>query len=296
MSLNFEEIEKILGELSAEGFFIQDVIQPNFCSVLLKIYKKGVAKNILISLQAECVRINESFLKYSALSPPPRFMMLLRSRIKGSKIESVAQFGRERIVSFILLKGEEKFILTARLWSASGNIFLCRADYKIIDCLFRRAKRSETAGSYFVFPEISKEKQFSARTFSEIQGETYNEKVDLFYSALSSSSLLSSLKKKMAKKCENSLKKLRYTKAKLEKKKEMYEKADEALEKGKLILSNLQSIKKGDEELSLLVNGENVKIKLKKEKSATKNAAFYFDEYKKNEKRERKNYGRHRNT
>lgn len=284
MSLNFLEIDLILRELSLQDAFIQDIIQPTFCSLVLKTYKKGEAKNIIISLESECTRINETFSRSPSLSPPARFMMLLRSRIKGSKIEKASQHESERIVIFSLIKGEERFLLIAKLWSASGNIFLCRTDMKIIDTLFRRPARKETAGETFLFPAPScNTRKFTARNFDELAGyKTYNEKVESFYSSFSSSSLLEKLKKKIRAECENSLKKLRFTEEKLEKKKEEYERADEMRKTGELILAEQTKIKKGDKEAILLsFSGEKVKIKLERDKSAVENAAFYFEEYKK---------------
>ena len=67
MSLNCNEINLILSELSLEGAFIQDIIQPGFDTLALHTYKEGTAKTVLICTAQNSVRINETRKKMSCL-------------------------------------------------------------------------------------------------------------------------------------------------------------------------------------------------------------------------------------
>ena len=60
MSLNCNEINLIIEELSLDGAFIQDIIQPGFDTLALYTYKEGSAKTVLICTAQNSVRINET--------------------------------------------------------------------------------------------------------------------------------------------------------------------------------------------------------------------------------------------
>ena len=56
MSLNCNEINLVLEELSIQGAFIQDIIQPGFDTLALYTYKEGTAKTVLICTAQNSVR------------------------------------------------------------------------------------------------------------------------------------------------------------------------------------------------------------------------------------------------
>ena len=58
MSLNCNEINLVLEELSIQGAFIQDIIQPGFDTLALYTYKEGTAKTVLICTAQNSVRLN----------------------------------------------------------------------------------------------------------------------------------------------------------------------------------------------------------------------------------------------
>ena len=60
MSLNCNEINLVLDELSIQGAFIQDIIQPGFDTLALYTYKEGTAKTVLICTAQNSVRLNET--------------------------------------------------------------------------------------------------------------------------------------------------------------------------------------------------------------------------------------------
>ena len=195
MSLNCNEINLILEELSLEGAFIQEIIQPGFDTLALYTYKEGCAKTLLICTAQNSVRMNETRRKITKNDKPLRFMEFLRSRIKGCRINSVEQIGLERVVKMELsrlveakpkgaAKGtvhislikkpvlskeeleaqeepveiEENYILYIKLWNNAANVILCDTDNTILEPMFRRPERGEVKGEKYCEPASDKEK------------------------------------------------------------------------------------------------------------------------------------------
>ncbi len=173
MSLNCNEINVILEELSLEGCFVQDIIQPGYETIAFYVYGAEGAKTVLVSLVQNGCRINETKRKIVKNDKPLRFMEILRSRIKGSKIEKCCQLDFMRIVLLELSHGEERFNLYLRLWSGNPNIILCDEKNTILDSMFRRPKKGEVTGSVFVLPASEGSTQNAAkwpvRDFSELK-------------------------------------------------------------------------------------------------------------------------------
>ena len=206
MSLNCNEIDKIISELNLEGSFIQEVVQPNFNSIALYTYKPGSPKTIFISLEAGACRICETRRKITKNEKPLRFNEMLKSKIKGARILSCAQIGKDRIIRIELEKAgaiyvmpqaqehaakkaksmqtddeDEFFFLYIRLWSNAGNIFLCDKNNLILDSFYRRPAKGEKTGEILALPEekalsesenAAMTEKFPVRDFSEL-AESY---------------------------------------------------------------------------------------------------------------------------
>lgn len=232
MSLNYKEIDLILSELDISGTFVQEIVQPNFDSIAIYTFKPGVPKTVFICLAGGACRINETRRKITKNEKPLRFNELLKSKIKGARITSCEQIGKERIIKITLERagaiivmpkaqeklakkskaqeeeGDEKFNLYIRLWSNAANIFLCDENDIIIDSFFRRPLKNEMSGEKFLLPETKENnKVFEVRAFEEIENQlleeqkekgfsreiTFNEKVDIFYSENATQTSLESL-------------------------------------------------------------------------------------------------------
>ena len=204
MSLNWREIDRILSELDICGAKIERVIQPSFDSLSLGLYKAGNTTELFFSIAQGACRI------HALTAPPPkptrplRFMECLRSRIRGGRIESIAQLGDERVVRVAISvprsvdggadqnEGFEllKFLLYARLWSGAGNLVLVDDQGIVVDALARRPKKGEISGEPCTIEEnmaktrASRGSDAKARVFEtrELPGEgSYNERIETFY-------------------------------------------------------------------------------------------------------------------
>ena len=277
MSLNCNEIDLILSELDLNGSFIQEIVQPNFNSLALYTYKPGNPKTLFISLASGECRIHETRRKITKNEKPLRFQEMLKSKIKGARILSCRQLGKERIIKFELEKagtiyvmpqaqayaakksksvqtedGDEIFYLYVRLWSNAGNIFLCDKDNLILDSFYRRPAKGEKTGESLVLPNDCQfdnlQEKFPIRSFEELEipvsghgndGDTltFNQKVDFYYSQNAAQSSLESLLEQAEKWYESHRSKIAAALERLTEKRETFKNASQYKHQGDLILS-----------------------------------------------------------
>lgn len=197
MSLNYKEIDAVLAELDIENAFIQQIVQPGYDSLALYVYKTSYqnAKVLYMCLAAGECRIHETKRNIPKTAKPLRFMEFLKSRVKGCKIASCRQIGKERIVRLELERSGEKYRMFIKLWSGAANVLLTDENLCILDAFYRRPKRKEVSGGIFTLPKIDGEhiraaqKTFEIRNFDELlaaekiesSGLSLNEKIDLWY-------------------------------------------------------------------------------------------------------------------
>lgn len=293
MSLNCNEINKVLEELDIEGSFIQQIVQPGYDSLALYCYKNGVSRTVLICLAAGACRIHTTRRKIPKNDKPLRFMEFLKSRIKGCRINSCQQIGYERVIKLDLTNSAEHFFMFVRLWSAAANIIVTDESLKVLDVFYRRPKKSEVSGGLFTPPEsVAKTEEelsrFPVRSFDDLEeGDkdslSFCEKVDKWYGEhaqrLSREALLEQAQKlynSRRSRMESALKKL-------EQKRESFLLAEQWKHQGDLVLSFGHLIKP---ELNYLEctdydTGNTIRIPVDPEKNTQKNAEFYYEKYKK---------------
>jgi predicted ribosome quality control (RQC) complex YloA/Tae2 family protein len=295
MSLNCNEINKVLNELSPEGAFIQDIIQPGYDTLALFTYKNAAPATILICTAHDACRINSTIRKITRNDKPLRFMEFLRSKIRGARIDSCAQIGLERVIAMKLSHGDERFIMYIRLWSSASNILLCTEDNTILDTMYRRPAKNEMTGSIFVPPvpdESKPQKEWPVRTFDEIQEQykaqhpesaplSFNQKIDIWYgehaSALSRESLLEQAERWYNITRSRRTAALENLKAKLAD----FQNAAQYKHQGDLILSYgyLFDGKSDHLECTDYDTGRTISIHINPAKSAAENAADYYTNY-----------------
>ncbi len=300
MSLNCNEINVILDELSLEGSFIQDIIQPGYDTLALYTYAAGEAKAVIICTAQNSCRINETRRKISKNEKPLRFMEFLKSNIKGARIVSCRQIGLQRIIRMELSHGDDSFLLYIRLWSNAANVILCTPDNRILDTMFRRPKKGEVSGGTFMLSEDDagsadgtaqkKPRVFPVRDFCELGEQaatlSFNQKVDLWYTehaeSLSREALLAQAEKwyvRTKSRMNGALEKL------LQKQKSFSE-AERLKHQGDLIMAYSYLFDGTPRDGKFLEcddyeTGRTVQILVDFTKSAHENAAVYYENYKK---------------
>lgn len=283
MSLNTKEIDLILDELKLEGRFIQKIIQPSYTALVFYLYSDSPL-TLFISLEAGGCRLHATHNKIPKFDKPMRFMELLRSRIKGAKIEKAEQLNADRIIKFSLSGGSGNYFLYIRLWSGAANMVLTDEKNTIIDAFYRRPGRGEISGGTFVLPEkkATECKEYAIRSYDIEQ--SFNAAIEQWYvhnaPNISREALLDEAENVFGAK----IKKLENTITKLEQKRIEFLNAETLKNTGDLLFSNLHVLKKGMRfvELEDYLNG-NIKtsIHLDPLKSPQENANAYYEKYKK---------------
>ncbi|PSP95565.1 hypothetical protein BRC84_02945 [Halobacteriales archaeon QS_1_68_44] len=85
---------------------------------------------------------------------PPNFAMMLRNRIAGATLESVEQYGFDRILTFRFERDDGTTLLVAELFG-DGNVAVTNEDREVVDSLDTVRLRSRTVapGSQYGYPD-----------------------------------------------------------------------------------------------------------------------------------------------
>lgn len=166
MSLNWIEIDQVLGELPLENSHVQKIRQPDFHTLVLEIYHPGNRFKLLISLTQGKTRLHRTDRPPRSEGPLQRFAQFLRSQIKGGRIIEAAQLGQERIVQLTVLRAGEITHLWIRLWGGASNIIATDEEGTILDAFYRRPKRGEVSGGTFNPRELLTEEKKSGKVFT----------------------------------------------------------------------------------------------------------------------------------
>lgn len=281
MSLNWLEIRAVLSELDLVGAQVQKVVQPSYDTLLLSCYKPGVATNLLFCVAHGACRLHATTSAVPRAEKPQRFMELLRSHLRGARIESIEQLGSERIIKMIVGHADGERILYARLWSGAANIILCRPDGSIIDALARKPSKGEvSAGHYAPEPGAPSTREFKVREFPG--SGSFNERVDAFYAEHGSELSRQALLERARKYFEQRGAQLEARLASLGKTAGDYADPDRQRELGDILMANQATdtgagVVRADD----FFRGGEVLIKVDPARSALDNARAYYDKSKK---------------
>lgn len=319
MSLNCNEIDVVLNELDVTGAFVQDVVQPGFDSLALYVYKTAEPKTLFICVAPNACRLHQTWRKVPKNTKPLRFMECLKSHIRGARIESCRQIGKERIVEIRLFKAgkifvmnsanevlgkkgaegeseDERLILYVRLWSNAGNVILCRENGEIIDTMFRRPAKNEVTGSFFnpeavlSAPKKQSERVWEVRDFAEITAKdgaelSFNQKVDIWYSEYAASLSRESLLAQAEKWYNVRRSRMSAALERLQEKESAFKNAAIFRHHGDLIMAFGfgADFSSGFLECEDYDTGGTIRLKVDPKKSVQENAGTYYEQYKKAE-------------
>ncbi len=287
MSLNWREINAVLAELPLEGAFIQKIRQPDYASLVFELYQPGNPYLLLINMDRKNARICRIRYNLKKAKKPPRFAEFLRSRIRGGRIQSVKQIGRERILRMEISCGETKTLLWIRLWGGAPNVLATETDGRILEACFRRPSRGETAGEVYS-PEQDirsggvREDRYTIR---EYPGEgDLNDRIAAFFRSREleeeQENLRRQVRKHLKKREAGILRTLDKTSARLE----SFSQPEAFKEQGDLIMGQLHRIQPGDTRLETenwFRPGETLTIPLNPQLSPAENGQSYYKKYRK---------------
>jgi predicted ribosome quality control (RQC) complex YloA/Tae2 family protein len=314
VSLNWKEIDRILDELDLAGSRIRKVFQGDFDVLALEVYGKAQTRTLVISLTPGGCRINQSFRPVPKSAKPLRFAEFLKSRIVNGRIEDVSQLGDNRIVRFLIRRGEILYRVYARLWSNAANVIVTGEDGVILDAMKRLPRRGEvTGGSYRpeetldgkagentggAVSETARER--AAKTDGKTDGKkaeaddkyvirelpgdgSFNEKIDAFYAERGGELSLEKLRERAAKLIGGSINRLEASLDRLREKEAEYKNAARWKEYGDIIMTNASAVVPGAAwlEAADFFSPENntIRIELDGRKSPVENAELCYEKY-----------------
>jgi predicted ribosome quality control (RQC) complex YloA/Tae2 family protein len=284
VSLNWKEINRILSELDLPGSQIQRVIQSAYDVLILQIYGKGGAKNILIALSPGACRIHQTYRGIPKTEKPLRFAEFLKSRILNGRIEGAEQLGENRILRLSIRQGANRYRLYARLWSNAANVIVTGEDGTILDAMRRLPKQGEVTGGRYE-PETERreppEREYAVR---ELPGDlSFNEKIDAWYAEHGGALSLDKLREQARRTFEGKAGRLKASLERLRAKEADYAAADRFKEYGDIIMANISAIRPGDPWLDAdnFFTGETIRIKLDPRKGPAAQGELYYEQYRK---------------
>ncbi len=280
MSLNYNEIDQIITELDLEGSQLQKVKPLDYESFIFSFYKPGTPINVLISLDKNC-RIHRHTKKTEYLGKTHNLVEYFKAYIVGGKTVKVEQVDKNRIIKMKIYNRGINYFIFIRLWGGFSNIIITTDSYEILHLHKKSSKKSELPGLKFILPNpLISDKEY------KLQKHSYQD-----YNSFIENEYINLLEIQRLKKDELRLETLRNRRLKdikrqiitLNKRLEGYLKADTYKLFGDLILSNMYSIKKGDEVLKVVdyTTDDLVKISLNPELEPHQNSDVYYKKHRK---------------
>jgi len=300
MSLNWKEINLVLGELDLPGSQIQGVVQSTFDVLGLRLHKKGggpgqkgVTRLLLVALTTGACRLHETFRAFPKSEKPLRFAQFLNSRIVNGRIEEAVQLGDDRIVRLTVRRGENRLRLYVRLWSNAANLVVTDEEGVILDAMRRLPGKGEVTGGRYA-PETGIAvkpagggRQYEVRQLPDTGagngGAGFNARIDAYYAEHGNALSLEALREQARRDCAGSTARLTAALEKLRAKESGFAGAERLKEYGDIILANLSRVNPGDEWLEAQnffdPAGGVIRIKLDAEREPAAQAEVYYGQY-----------------
>jgi predicted ribosome quality control (RQC) complex YloA/Tae2 family protein len=281
MSLTWSEIDTVLSELDLVGSHVQQIVQPDFRNLMFRIYRPAEKFWLRICLETGRTRIHRHTGSVEKPRTRQRFNQLLSSRIKGGRIVSATQVGRDRIIRLEVTSAGLSTVLWIRLWGGAANVVVTETDRTIVDAFFRRPKRGEVTGATFRTPDPRAETPEPENRFAVPPGThpDANERIERHYAELSEQSettaLRDSLNRDASRRRDRIARQIESATGRLSQSRE----ADRLRICGDLIRSNLAAVKPGDRWLEAedySEDGSLVTIELDPDRSPIENADRYY--------------------
>jgi predicted ribosome quality control (RQC) complex YloA/Tae2 family protein len=286
MSLNWKEINLILGELDLPGLQIQRAVQSTYDVLALRLYGRGKNLVLLIALSPGACRLHGTSRGVPKNDKPLRFAEFLNSRLTNGRIEDAVQLGDNRIIRVGVRRGPDRYRLYIRLWSNAANVIVTDEEGTILDAMRRLPKRGEISGGHYGPEEEGAGRTERVREYEvrELPGPgSFNEKIDAWYAERGGALSLEALKEQARRTFEGSIGRLSASLERLRTKEQDYASAERLREYGDIILANTASIKPGDEwlEAENFYGAGRIRIRLDGKKNPAAQAEEYYGQYRK---------------
>jgi predicted ribosome quality control (RQC) complex YloA/Tae2 family protein len=136
-----------------EGAIVEKVFQPSKKVILFQLHKSGSGKKLLRFVLGVGAYLTSEKSSSEGTKAPSSFAMLLRKKLKQSRITNVVQPGLERIVE-VHFSNDLKIIVEI---FSKGNLILCDSSNKILAVLEKQEWKDRTVkkDGIYTFPPAS---------------------------------------------------------------------------------------------------------------------------------------------
>ncbi len=267
--------------------------QPTARTIIIKVFARGTDSRLLVSTDPGSPRAHLTAERPENPVAPPRFCAYLRSRITNARVDSVEQVPNERILRLGLRKrtdgGYEEMTLVCELTGKSSNIILVDTDGVVCDSLKRFPAASSVRA---VEPGVVLEPlppapggAAAALPFDRVEGESWNEAADRFYTVLDEESTFEAETARVGRAIKKAIKRTRRKLVNLERDNAGAEDGFAGYKLGELLMANLHEIKRGSTEARLVdytvVPPTEVTVPIDPALAPRENAERYFKKAKK---------------
>lgn len=286
--MNAIEIQRVLQEIVPAirtGWF-QKIYQPNARTLVLEIRAPGKTHRLLISCAPLSARLH--FIRQAPLNPatPPAFCQFLRAHIQGARIDDVQQVPNDRLVEIRITTKEGPRSIVCELTGKSANVLILDPERRVLRDL---TQRRDLIGQFYSAPPKRegglREPQTARFTADAESAFPISAAIEAHYQNKEATLVIDSARET----------RLRVLKKALKKEQRRIEAWREDLARaikyrdyaryGELLKSNLPSIKKGAERITLVDYFDEimpeVTIPLDPTKSAQRNMDDYFGKHRK---------------
>ncbi len=283
MSLNYAEADKLIEELALPNSHIQKIVQPDFKTLVLDLYRPSGRLSFLISIDQGAARFHAVAKRPKNEIKLQRFAQFLRSKIDGGKILEFTQPGQQRIVKMVIQNSGQIYILWIRLFNS--NIILTDEKGTILDLFMRRPTQNEVSGGHFNpnFSNMAPPKTFSIRSFLNTN-EPLSPQLEKYYNEQKESHLLKQSREQAKRKIAKIIQFTQDKISSLEERASIAENCEQFKQMGELITAQLYAIQKGQSSFTT-ENWFNdclpITIELDAKLSPSENAEKYFKKFKK---------------
>ncbi len=303
-TMNEDLIKKVSEELSESlvGGIISKIDQPGPRHIVLRVFRHGRTRMLLVSTLAPHERLHLTDTKAPNPMNPPRFCALLRSRIRGARIAAIRKAPHERIVEIDLLKkaGEgdsgtmRAFTLRVELTGRSSNIILLNEKGLVVDALRHfdpgLSPRGVMPGLALAsLPERKAvphgEEGIGGALPEKQETESWNEYAARVYTGLTGDETETAYRRELRRVIEKAVKKTRKKIRNLESDRARALVGVELTHLGELILPNMGQIRRGAREARVMdyttTPPVEVRVTLDEKLGPRENAEQYFKKAKK---------------
>ena len=282
MSLNWREIDLLLGELDLVGCHVQQIHQPTHETLVFELRGRRGGFRMLLSLANRNARLHRLTAAPANPENPPRFVSFLRAHVRGGRIVQAAQVRGQRIVKLVVDRGDEECALWIRLWPTAANVIATNREGRILETFYRRPKRGEIAGGAYdaeaQFRDAAPAPPFAIR---DLAGEgDFNGRIESHYRLLEEKEAADRLRQSLLAELQSRENGILVQKARLEKQLETLKDPRRLRQLGDIIMANLHQAapKSGRLEAEdFPAGGGVVVIELDPRLSGPQNAARYYE-------------------